>query len=221
MLACQLKLLVGRVVADIGLVPSGRWLCCCGRFFAGIDQFFYWLCYQCKLLPIYALATRICPPGMEATMIAMVLSLKDLGYTVATYYGAAITAAAGITENECGATPFDNLWHLYVWRIVCRLMPVMMIGLIPTEVEISQAMAALVASQRAPPSTTDAAARVQESAGLQPAAAAASELPPPTSSHQAAVSDNPLAYQQDRSEGSARRRVTSASAIGLTEDDTL
>ena len=64
-------------------------------------------------------------------MIAVVLSLKDLGYTVATYYGAAITAAAGIAENECGATPFDNLWLLYVWRIACRLMPVLMIVLLP------------------------------------------------------------------------------------------
>ena len=92
-------------------------------------------------------------------MIALVLSLKDLGYTVATYYvyGAAITAAAGVTENECGVTPFDNLWCLYTWRIVCRLMPVTMILLIPTEAQISQTMAALVASQsqRAPPCAAD------------------------------------------------------------------
>merc|ERR1712216_804464 len=30
------------------------------RVFAGLDQFAYWFGFQCKLLPIYALATRIC-----------------------------------------------------------------------------------------------------------------------------------------------------------------
>ena len=75
------------------------------RVFAGVDQFAYWFGYQCKLLPIYALATRICPPGVEATMIAMVLSLKNLGETVATYYGA-IEAGSSSTPVSSNAGGF-------------------------------------------------------------------------------------------------------------------
>ena len=110
------------------------------KYFAGLDQFMYWLGYQCKMLPIYSLATRICPPGVEATMIAVVLSLKDLGYTFATYYGALLTSWAGIEENVCGLTPFDNLWMLYSWRILCRLMPVVAVVLVPTEEQIAAAI---------------------------------------------------------------------------------
>eukprot|EP01050_Picozoa_sp_SAG11_P008437 SAG11_NODE_744_length_7406_cov_2.773231_1_plen_961_part_00 len=113
------------------------------KYFAGIDQFGYWFCYQCKMLPMYALATRICPPGLEATMIAVVLSLKDLGYSFASYYGAFLTESAGITPNECGLTPFASLYMLYLWRIVCRLMPAIFIMIIPTNEQINDAMAAL------------------------------------------------------------------------------
>ena len=73
-------------------------------------------------------------------MIAVVLSLKDLGYTVASYYGAGLTVWAGIEPNDCGLTPFDNLWLLYGWRIICRLMPVAAILLIPTEEQITDTM---------------------------------------------------------------------------------
>ena len=119
------------------------------RVFAGLDQFAYWFGFQCKLLPIYALATRICPPGVEATMIAMVLSLKNLGETVASYYGAGLTTLAGIDYNECGAMPFDNLYLLYLWRIVCRLMPAAIILVIPTEAQIVHAMEALARHEKA------------------------------------------------------------------------
>ena len=131
--------LVGVADATLAL----RWNVAWGiddKYFAGLDQFMYWLGYQCKMLPIYSLATRICPPGVEATMIAVVLSLKDLGYTFATYYGAFLTSWAGIEENECGLTPFDNLWMLYSWRILCRLMPVVAVVLVPTEEQIAAAI---------------------------------------------------------------------------------
>lgn len=135
--------------ADVTL--ARRWNVAWGiddEWFAGLDQFMYWLSYQCKMLPIYSLATRICPPGVEATMIAIVLSLKDLGYTISTYYGAVLTTWAGIEENECFLTPFDNLWMLYAWRIVCRLMPVVAVVLVPTEEQIAEAMDKLVQADK-------------------------------------------------------------------------
>ena len=148
------------VVVHIGLAAVGladaalalRWNQDLGiddRYFAGLDQFAYWFGFQCKLLPIYALATRICPPGVEATMIAMVLSLKNLGETLAQYYGAGLTTLAGIDYNECGAMPFDNLYLLYLWRIVCRLMPAAIILAIPTEAQIVHAMEALARHEKA------------------------------------------------------------------------
>eukprot|EP01046_Picozoa_sp_COSAG06_P016387 COSAG06_NODE_1084_length_10770_cov_7.118077_2_plen_143_part_00 len=81
-------------------------------------------------------------------MIAIVLSMKDLGFTIATYYGAVLTTWAGIEENECGVTPFDNLWALYVWRIFCRLIPVLAVYLVPTEDQISEAMEKLVQADK-------------------------------------------------------------------------
>jgi hypothetical protein len=139
--------LVGVADATLAL----RWNVAWGiddKYFAGLDQFMYWLGYQCKMLPIYSLATRICPPGVEATMIAVVLSLKDLGYTIATYYGALLTSWAGIEQNECGLTPFDNLWMLYAWRIICRLMPVVAVVLVPTEEQIDSAIEKLAQADK-------------------------------------------------------------------------
>ena len=96
-------------------------------------------------------------------MIAVVLSLKDLGYTFATYYGAFLTAWAGIEQNECGLTPFDNLWALYAWRIICRLMPVVAVVLVPTEEEISAAMEKLLQADKQLAAQKGAAAGLGES----------------------------------------------------------
>ena len=110
------------------------------ELFAGADQFCYWLTLQLKVLPIYALATRVCPPGLEASMIALVMTMKDFGQTIATYYGALLTWSFSVEANDCGMTPFDNVWILYLFRLFCRLIPVAAVGIIPTEAAIAAAM---------------------------------------------------------------------------------
>ena len=68
-----------------------------------------------------------------------------------------VTTLAGIDYNECGAMPFDNLYLLYLWRIVCRLMPAAIILVIPTEAQIVHAMEALARHEKALGTAADGA----------------------------------------------------------------
>lgn len=60
--------------------------------FASFDISSYWFAIEFKMLPIYALAYRIAPGSVEATMIALVYTMKDLANAMCALYGAALTS---------------------------------------------------------------------------------------------------------------------------------
>jgi hypothetical protein len=60
--------------------------------FAMFDISSYWFAIEFKMLPIYALAYRIAPGSVEATMIALVYTMKDLANAMCALYGAALTS---------------------------------------------------------------------------------------------------------------------------------
>jgi hypothetical protein len=53
--------------------------------FAPIGMMAFWLAWQLKVLPIYTLAARICPRGVEATLMAIISATNDVGGTVRTH----------------------------------------------------------------------------------------------------------------------------------------
>jgi folate/biopterin transporter len=70
-------------------------------------------------IPMFVLAARVCPPGAEATLFAMFMSLINFGSSVAIYFGSFWVFVLGITD-----TNYDNFVYLIIIRSVARLIPI-------------------------------------------------------------------------------------------------
>jgi BT1 family len=69
---------------------------------------------QVAFMPTLVLAARMCPPGVEATLFAALMSVFNAAGVTAGALGAALTWAFGVTSDN-----FDNLPALIV---VCNLL---------------------------------------------------------------------------------------------------
>ena len=64
---------------------------------------------QVLFMPILVLSTKLCPPGIEATFFALIMSVFNLGGTVSYALGSIMMKWLGITEHQ-----FDSLWLLII-----------------------------------------------------------------------------------------------------------
>lgn len=62
---------------------------------------------QIAFMPVLVLSARLCPPGIEATLFALLMSIWNLSGLVSNELGALLTHLLGVTENN-----FENLWLL-------------------------------------------------------------------------------------------------------------
>ena len=106
--------------------------------FAGVDQAIFYLAWQLKNLPVYTLAAKVCPPGVEATLTACIAGMNDLSGSLAQFFGAALTSACGVSGSE-----FGNVWLVYLVRTFCKLLPIPLVVLVPTEERLAEALQAL------------------------------------------------------------------------------
>jgi len=68
--------------------------------------------------PILVLAARVCKPGVESTLYALLMAILNLGSILAEEFGALLMIAL-----EVGKTKFDNLWLLIVLCSAISLLP--------------------------------------------------------------------------------------------------
>lgn len=78
-------------------------------------------------MPILVLAARLCPPGVEATLFALLMSISNFGGLLSNQLGALLTHWLGVTE-----TNFDNLGLLVVISSASRFLPLLFLGWLPT-----------------------------------------------------------------------------------------
>lgn len=64
---------------------------------------------QIAFMPVLVLAARLCPPGVEATLFALLMSVFNLAGMVSYEFGALIMHWLGITEKN-----FEALWLLVI-----------------------------------------------------------------------------------------------------------
>uniref|UniRef100_A0A1D1ZCQ7 General alpha-glucoside permease n=1 Tax=Anthurium amnicola TaxID=1678845 RepID=A0A1D1ZCQ7_9ARAE len=81
---------------------------------------------QASFMPVLVLAARLCPPGMEATLFATLMSISNGGSVVGGLVGAGLTALLGVTKDH-----FDNLALLIVICNLSSLLPLPLLGLLP------------------------------------------------------------------------------------------
>ncbi|NMF66367.1 folate/biopterin family MFS transporter [Brasilonema octagenarum] len=77
-------------------------------------------------MPFLVLAARLCPPGVEATLFALLMSVSNLGGLISHQFGAVLMYWLGITE-----TNFNSLWVLVIISNLTRLLPLLFINWLP------------------------------------------------------------------------------------------
>jgi len=94
---------------------------------------------EIAFLPFMVLAARLCPPGIEATMFALLMSFWNLARLVSQELGALLTHLLGVTE-----TNFDLLWLLVLVTNASTLLPLLGLHWVPAtdpQVEVQAAFA--------------------------------------------------------------------------------
>lgn len=81
---------------------------------------------QIAYMPVLVLAARLCPPGVEATLFALLMSISNLGGLLSYQLGALLMHWMGITQ-----TNFQNLWILVVIANVSTLLPLPFLKWLP------------------------------------------------------------------------------------------
>ncbi|NJM22301.1 MAG: folate/biopterin family MFS transporter [Richelia sp. RM2_1_2] len=81
---------------------------------------------QIAYMPVLVLAARICPPGVEATLFALLMSVTNLAGLVSHEAGAVLMHYLGVTEKN-----FDNLWLLVTITNLSTLLPLPFINWLP------------------------------------------------------------------------------------------
>ncbi|MEA5583558.1 folate/biopterin family MFS transporter [Nodularia harveyana UHCC-0300] len=81
---------------------------------------------QIAYMPVLVLAARLCPPGVEATLFALLMSVSNLAGMVSQELGAIIMHWLGITE-----TNFELLWVLVIITNLSTLLPLPFIPWLP------------------------------------------------------------------------------------------
>ena len=81
---------------------------------------------QIVFMPVLVLATKLCPPGIEATFFALIMSVFNLGGTVSYWLGSIMMKWLGITEHQS-----DSLWLLIIITNCSSLIPIFFIKWLP------------------------------------------------------------------------------------------
>jgi hypothetical protein len=80
-------------------------------------------------MPLFILAARLCPEGIEATLFALTMGLSNFGGKMGSIMGIGLLHALGGVD----APDFDNLRKLVVIRSLTRALPLLLIPfLVPT-----------------------------------------------------------------------------------------
>ncbi len=105
------------------------------RWFSLGDTLILTVMGQIAFMPVLVLAARLCPPGIEATLFALLMSVLNLAGLVSQEGGALLTHALGINEHN-----FDKLWLLVSITNVGGLLPLIFLSWLPgSESPLSEA----------------------------------------------------------------------------------
>ncbi len=96
------------------------------RWFSLGDSLVLTVMGQIAYMPVLVLAARLCPPGIEATFFALLMSVSNLSNLLSYELGAGLTHLMGISESN-----FDNLPLLVIITNVSTLLPLPFLNWLP------------------------------------------------------------------------------------------
>jgi folate/biopterin transporter len=98
------------------------------HWFALGDSLILTVMGQLAFMPVLVLAARLCPPGIEATLFALLMSVMNLASLVSKEAGALLTHLLEVTD-----TNFDKLWLLVLITNLGASLPLIFINWLPNE----------------------------------------------------------------------------------------
>jgi len=96
------------------------------RWFSLGDSLVLTVMGQVAYMPVLVLAARLCPPGIEATFFALLMSITNLASLLSHETGALLMYWLGITQ-----TNFQSLWLLVVITNLSTLLPLPLANWLP------------------------------------------------------------------------------------------
>ena len=103
------------------------------RWFSMGDSLVLTVMGRIAYMPILVLAARLCPPGIEATFFALLMSIVNLAGLLSQESGALLMHWLGVSENN-----FSNLALLVVITNLFALLPLPFLGWLPKADESSK-----------------------------------------------------------------------------------
>ncbi|MCO5558709.1 hypothetical protein L7F22_012295 [Adiantum nelumboides] len=79
-----------------------------------------------QLIPFMVLSARLCPPGIEGTVFAFLMSVSNFGATCASWNGAFLLHQLNVRRED-----YSSLWLAVVIRSLLRLTPPLFLFLLP------------------------------------------------------------------------------------------
>ncbi|KAJ0666208.1 putative MFS transporter superfamily, biopterin transporter family [Helianthus annuus] len=95
-------------------------------FFAVIDESVLQMVGRLKWMPLLVLSSQLCPPGIEGTFFALLMSIDNFGLMSSTWLGGLLLHVLRVTRTQ-----FDNLWLAILIRNVLRIVPLCFLFLVP------------------------------------------------------------------------------------------
>ena len=96
------------------------------QWFALGDSLVLTVAGQIAFMPVLVLSARLCPPGVEATLFALLMSVVNLSGLISHELGALVTHWLNVTETD-----FTNLWILVLLTNLSTLLPLPLLGMLP------------------------------------------------------------------------------------------
>jgi hypothetical protein len=95
-------------------------------FFVVTDNAVSQMVGRLQWLPLLVLCSKLCPPGTEGTFYALLMSLQNAGLLMSAWWGGLLLHMLNVTRME-----FSNLWIVVLIRNISRLVPLMLLFLVP------------------------------------------------------------------------------------------
>ncbi|OMO73929.1 Biopterin transport-related protein BT1 [Corchorus olitorius] len=94
--------------------------------FVVIDETITRMIGRIKWMPFLVLSSKLCPPGIEGTFFAILMSIDHIGLLSSAWSGGLVLHVLNVTRTQ-----FDNLWIALLIRSLLRLIPIGFLFLIP------------------------------------------------------------------------------------------
>ncbi|CAN6482238.1 unnamed protein product [Victoria cruziana] len=109
--------------------------------FVVIDEGVSQMINRIKWMPLLVLSAKLCPSGIEGTFFALLMSIDNIGVFSSSWGGGLLLHILNVTRTE-----FSNLWVAIIVRNLLRLLPLLLLFLVPNSDNDSQILPTEISS---------------------------------------------------------------------------